>query len=661
MGEDSIGPGQEKSAWQTRKDRSLCVVKMKLKSFLRDDYSYLADRIEIAVQSLSLITFEASRIANLYALSCLQNGREISFRNLFRNAACQVSRSGTSKTGTHRGLQEVYSSHYLPLRPEELPLPSRLGLRQAITMAAQQWETNAINMVQTNTYSRLRNWTKLQVFKFTSANQEAMQMSSYLPSSEVNRLVTSMMDGFVKNEPPRAAAIASLGSELREQLSTWHLSVRDSYPRCFPMDIRKTTFERYYPLLYKISKVFSDHVLQRKAEGKLAGKGIKPFSMMPLRGYSAIHISLDTDGFADFLKYNISTEQQMPLKDCLWTEVFDIDRIQSHKDGKRRFAGSIATDGVSVSIRVEKGSQSTEASHLPEDEKIELLTETETQTWMQKNTSKLDKEVKRAVKTCPEDIEQTLYIDPGTDDMAYAVSEEDCKDKPVVRKASTAEYRHLASMDRANQLRTRWAQNSGLEFVNEDTPSAKVASVDGLVSHISFVLPHLLQMISHYGSKKRRNLGFTTYRRKEGAMRTMVKKVVPDENVKTLVVYGAADFCHAAKGRVASPYRKLRARINDLPNVTMVMIGECNSSKLCSRCHREMGHAKKETVKEGVVKKRNIHTVKVCNHCSTTWNRDLNATKNFRYVFSKLRAGEQRPDVFRPKRRICINNSEEGA
>ena len=45
-----------------------------------------------------------------------------------------------------------------------------------------------------------------------------------------------------------------------------------------------------------------------------------------------------------------------------------------------------------------------------------------------------------------------------------------------------------------------------------------------------------------------------------------------------------------------------------------------------------------------------IYGIKVCNHCVTTWDRDLNAARNILAIFLALRAGRPRPQVFRPTR-----------
>jgi transposase len=53
--------------------------------------------------------------------------------------------------------------------------------------------------------------------------------------------------------------------------------------------------------------------------------------------------------------------------------------------------------------------------------------------------------------------------------------------------------------------------------------------------------------------------------------------------------------------------------------------------------------------------RRDIHAVKMCRHCSTTWNRDLNAARNIGHIFERIRESGVRPEVFRPRRRGTTN------
>ena len=132
------------------------------------------------------------------------------------------------------------------------------------------------------------------------------------------------------------------------------------------------------------------------------------------------------------------------------------------------------------------------------------------------------------------------------------------------------------------------------------------------------------------------------------AMAVLVERIAPRGEGHTLVVYGAADFCHATKGRVSTHYKKLRRRVEARDNVTFVAVGECNTSQKCSACSRKMASVMGWEVRNERVRRERIHAVKVCPNCSTTWNRDTNAARNIRTI---LRGRGERPAAFMPARR----------
>ena len=93
-------------------------------------------------------------------------------------------------------------------------------------------------------------------------------------------------------------------------------------------------------------------------------------------------------------------------------------------------------------------------------------------------------------------------------------------------------------------------------------------------------------------------------------------------------------------------------------NVTLVEIGECNTSQRCCRCHEKMKNARKVVDGDGIHQEL-IHAVKVCPHCCTTWNRDLNASRNIAHIFNMLRSGEERPEALQklPESDVYLHNS----
>lgn len=111
----------------------------------------------------------------------------------------------------------------------------------------------------------------------------------------------------------------------------------------------------------------------------------------------------------------------------------------------------------------------------------------------------------------------------------------------------------------------------------------------------------------------------------------------------------AAGFGHAMRGNAASPYGRIAKALENLNKCHLLKIGECNTSQKCSCCHAQLKTISGERFQGGALQWVEIYGIKVCNHCVTTWDRDLNAARNILAIFLTLRGGEPRPHAFRPQ------------
>ena len=401
----------------------------------------------------------------------------------------------------------------------------------------------------------------------------------------------------------------------------------------------------YFPLLHRISAVFEAHVNERQ-KAKLHGmKGIKLFSMLPVSSFAAKNVRFDTDGLAEA----VGSLRLDRRKEGIWDRFF---RMHLGGNQERRvFTNMIDTDGVSVCLHFERPGAA--LADEDEDEPVMVTTGVAEAAFV-RETKRLDARVSRA--DIPLGIKRTIYVDPGGTTMASCVLEGDCRHDRKEVSCGTAEYRHMASMDRLQDRRTKMIKAAGLEEIVTGVPTPLSASVAGVQSHLRAALGHMKCFLGHYGTKRRRNMRFTAFSRKERAMEAMVNRIAP-RGTPTLVVYGAADFPHAMRGSVATPYKRLKRLVGERDNVTLISVGECNTSQKCCRCHARMENVVGEKIVEGKLRRSRLHAVKVCPNCSTTWNRDTNAAKNIRTIFRALRAGRPRPEVFRPTRQ-CGGRTE---
>jgi len=363
--------------------------------------------------------------------------------------------------------------------------------------------------------------------------------------------------------------------------------------------------------------------------------------MLPIYDFVAKFVKIDTSALQEMVK-GIGLDS---TKDGIWQRNFRVDEAVGGDPKNRTFCRMIETDGVGLSIHHE-----TPKCVKVDDENAEPKIETteEAETKYVRETGKLDKKV--CELRIPDDIERVIFCDPGGTTMVSGILEGDCKENKKVVTCGTKEYRHMASMDKLAALRKRLLDKSGLEKFMSEMPTPKGSAAYSMLNHLVYLFPKLFKLLALFGSKKYLNAKFTAATRKKKAMESMVDRIAP-KRVKTLVVMGAADFPHAMRGNVPSAYKMLIKLLQARKNVTMAMVGECNTSQKCCRCLNPMKNATREVDVNGVMHKENIHAVKVCPHCRTTWNRDLNAPHNIRHIFYELRAGNGRPIAFRPTRR----------
>lgn len=616
-------------------------VKMKLNTICKSDA--LGQAIREAVQSQTQMAVEASRLCNLHVLECLANDEpvDIPSSSYFRNALCCVSAARKGREPTDARLQAVYNTLYKPLRPADSNIPCRDGQRQMTTYLSQQMYTNARTMVSCHLLKRLQKFVALEVVGLTL--QPGKDFRSRHDARNVNKVVGKIIDGFIKGEAYVVAATDALGDSATD-INDWVHSLMTRFQPLFPIKRVKSRWTEYMPLLHHISSRFESHVEQRQKAKLNCKKGIRLFSMLPVADLVAKHIRIDTSALQELAKHAGLKRTDSGV----WDEYFLARKLVEgiKKNPNRTFGRMIDTDGVAVSLHFERPKRNDDSVNDEDDEPV-VQTSEQAETKYIRETKKLDTMIKNAL--IPDDITLRAAIDPGGNTMAHCVLEGDCQDDKRVVECTTALYRHMASMDRLLQRRKHLLKSSGLETQMCQTPTPRGSTVASMQDHLQDMLSRLPQLLKHHGSSRYLNMAFTGYSRKTQAMEKMADSIAP-RCEKVLLVYGAADFPHAMKGNIASAYKRLKKTLALRSNVKLVEVGECNTSQKCCQCHQKMKNAKKEVVIGNEISQESIYAVKVCPHCSTTWNRDLNASRNIAHIFNVLRSGKERPEVFRPQR-----------
>ena len=147
------------------------------------------------------------------------------------------------------------------------------------------------------------------------------------------------------------------------------------------------------------------------------------------------------------------------------------------------------------------------------------------------------------------------------------------------REASGIKYR---------QLKTELWYNKRpqLKAALEDTPSAKVATVDLFRQHITYRLRHEAAAVKHFGDKRHRHLRWRTFRRRQSAYAAICRDITAG-SADTVVAYGDASFSSSCcKGNPSTPTVSLRRCLGY--HCKVYNTDEFRTSRLCCACKTPM-------------------------------------------------------------------------
>jgi transposase len=101
-------------------------------------------------------------------------------------------------------------------------------------------------------------------------------------------------------------------------------------------------------------------------------------------------------------------------------------------------------------------------------------------------------------------------------------------------------------------------------------------------------------------------------------------------------------------GVVGLLWRTLTKRAKETKSLIVLSIDGYNTSKVCSRCGEKDMKVAPKTKGVGVLQ---------CSKCEIIWNRDLNAAKNMRIISNAIWSGNERPQIYKPKKKSVVNPS----
>ena len=377
------------------------------------------------------------------------------------------------------------------------------------------------------------------------------------------------------------------------------------------------------------------------------------FSLLPRKsGYTISYIPIPSQFLARILTTSNVDPHARPDKLDLfrsyWEKHFNLNAVETRTS---RFANMISTDGVSVSILMDKAASM--SAIINDASQADLL-----QWWESGATA--------------------VGVDPGVSVVAMCSSAK-LGEGPVKADSrlpctlaeertggyTSGEYYERAKFNLSNRRTDAW--NKDTEDIVESIPSGETASLVALSLHAIAYLQHLRELLVHRAARGYRNMRFLRYVHKQRAIEDICNSIAP-RGSKTIVGFenwggvGSTPISRKACG----PLKEIKRRLNERNgnDLLLVSVEKRRTSIICNCCHHRTknmhAHAHRR-VQDSETKqfaktatKVKIHQVLHCQNSmclqlgapGRTWNRDVNASLNILLIFLCTVYGLPRPPAF---------------
>ncbi|MGL5961115.1 MAG: zinc ribbon domain-containing protein [Cetobacterium sp.] len=312
----------------------------------------------------------------------------------------------------------------------------------------------------------------------------------------------------------------------------------------------------------------------------------KNFTLVPLYKAGRKHIQYDRRAFHALLcalkivpkKLNEKGRMvQVTDREFDWNEFINVRQLP-----KANFHGSFTTDGVSVCVKYNRVFK-------PKHPSKEIIN----------------------------NFNCEIGMDPGLKLFITAVKKYPQSGYHENVKISNATYQYENGSHSRKNKRLKWTKKQD-ELIEKDR--------NGVVSSMSptkykefvrFELKWMKKKQLMYNQKKIARLKFDEYVRKHKTVSNYVNLLVGKAK-KVGVYYGDASIAANSpiKGYVRIPGKLLKEKLKLHPRITVIMVDEFRSSKLCSLCYQEVQIPKSP------------HRFVSCQSCKKVFNRDINAANN---------------------------------
>lgn len=386
-----------------------------------------------------------------------------------------------------------------------------------------------------------------------------------------------------------------------------------------------TTLPAYFMMLHD-----TEAELQRRAteNTKIRGARCRKFSILPLKSaYTMSHIPISGQTLLKLLRLAKLVTfdgdgQHITDHHPYWSTHFNLKTVESES---RTFRQRIVTDGYAVSIIMD-GLSSATPHPAPPSSKQEI----------------------ENVRVCG--------VDPGFTDVATVSN-----NRGNTESYSSREYYHDAYFNHSARRTGRW--NEETKEITDTVPDGKTANMARFKSHIRAYLLVLPRLIEHRRTKGYRRMRFLRFVMRQKAIHKICNIIAPAGET---TVVGFGDWSGGARSpisrRTSGPLNDIKRELQRMPNVHFMSIDEHLTSVTCHGCKKRLvnmramttKYKKTDGVRDKVTSHSRVHKVLHCSNsvnrstgrCGTTWNRDVNASKNILHLTIEELNGRARPAHF---------------
>ena len=573
-------------------DRVLAVVKMKLATLCKNER--LRKHLDMLVMRMNRLLGEAYAFSNHHILNLLRSGAPLPVldRNFFYRCLVAVGTYGTQESPiVDLEAQGLFDR----LRGDE-PKVEINGCAQILADLSITMATMAKNHVWMNLEKRIIRYLRWK-------------------HPKLRKYHTAIVNGLVRE--PKTVANRVIPGELEADASAREIlaELRGLMP--LPSKLKAASVAHMTLPLYMriLEETETAKALFAGTENK---QRFRTFSLLPTKGgYTICHIPISNMTFMQLLK-DLKLEtfngDGRDVDRSVWSKYFNLNAFETRN---RKFDYRIVTDGYAVSVQISK----TSGPRCP-------------------CSDCLDKATCR-VALSDEESSTCVGVDPGFTDVV-TVSEHGVE---KARSFSSARYYEIAGFNLSARRTTKW--NAETEAIVQDIPSNETTDISKMEDYVRHYLRVLPAMLKHRATAGYRYMRLFRYTKRAKAIRTIVDFIAPPGKFN-VVMFG--DWKGGAGSpisrRTCGPLEAIKFALRSRPDVDLRSVDEFRTSVTCSKCHCQLTNMKAKCMvknrKTGAweARRSKIHKVLHCSNsvltnkassqvgCGTTWDRDVNASRN---------------------------------